>query len=192
MANDCIDDLRSIGISCEGQSQVGGVAKRIWLTQKQQIDSYTFDSDGYLDTIVMGALNPSTDYKLVTVTGKKYTHNGTFEGVVGANSNLIKHNAIVKIFTETPTQRDNVVKLFNADELVVFFENENGKIEVYGFDKGLEASALAGATGVQLQDDTGITLTLSGDQTKLPYFFLNGGTLATSIAYLDAISAPVV
>ena len=191
MANDCIDLLESIALSCVAQDQVGGVKKKIYVTQKQQIESYTADSDGYINTLVMGAKTASEDYKLITVTGKKHTHSGKFTGVIGANINLVKQDAIVKIFTETPAQREAVLKLFKADELVVFFETENEKIEIYGLDKGLEASAMEGGTGVQLQDDTGITLTLSGEQTKLPEYFLVGGSLATSIAYLDAISETV-
>ena len=190
-ATDCIDTLRSIGATCASVNQVGGVNKRLWITQLGQIASYTYDADGYVNTISMGTDNSSDSYKLITVTGKKFTHNGTLEGVVGNNVNLIKHNAIVKIYTDTPAQRDSVTALFKGQELVVFFENENGKIEIYGLDKGLEASALAGGTGVALQDDNGITLTLSGEQTKLPEFFLVGGALATSVAYLDNISETI-
>jgi hypothetical protein len=190
-ATDCIDTLRSIGATCASVNQVGGVNKRLWITQLGQIASYTYDADGYVNTISMGTDNSSDSYKLITVTGKKFTHNGTLEGVVGNNVNLIKHNAIVKIYTDTPAQRDAVTALFKGQELVVFFENENGKIEIYGLDKGLEASALAGGTGVALQDDNGITLTLSGEQTKLPEFFLVGGALATSVAYLDNISETI-
>ncbi len=190
-ANDCIDVLNSIGASCAALEQVGGVKKKVWVTQLSQIDSYTSDSDGYVDSITMAADNSSVDYKLITITGKKFTHNGTFEGVIGDNINTISHNAAIKIFTETPAQREAVLTLFKADELVVFFETEAGKIEIYGLDKGLEASALAGGTGTALQDDTGITLTLSGEQTRLPDYFLTGGTLATSIAYLDNISETV-
>ena len=190
-ATDCIDTLRSIGATCASVNQLGGVNKRLWITQLGQIASYTYDADGYVNTISMGTDNSSDSYKLITVTGKKFTHNGTLEGVVGNNVNLIKHNAIVKIYTDTPAQRDAVTALFKGQELVVFFENENGKIEIYGLDKGLEASALAGGTGVALQDDNGITLTLSGEQTKLPEFFLVGGALATSVAYLDNISETI-
>lgn len=192
MANECIDLLRSIGITCAAAEQVGGVNKRVWLTQLSQIDSYTKDGDGYVNSITMGQDNSSNDYQLVTVTGKKFTHSGTLEGVIGENANFINQSAILKVYTETPTQRDNLLKLFKAEELVVFFETESGKIEIYGLDKGLEASALAGGTGTALQDDTGITLTLSGQQRTLPDYFLTGGSLAASIAYLDNISAAVV
>ena len=191
MAEDCIDVLRSIGKTCANKNIVGGVDQRIWVTQLQQIASSTTDSDGNINTIVMGVDSSSASYTLKSVTGKKYTHSGTFEGVIGDNVNLIKHNAIIKINTTTQAQKEAVEALFNAEELVVLFETENGQIEVYGWDKGLEASALAGGTGVGLQDDTAITLTLSGDQRTLPNYFLAGGSLATSIAYLNNITEAV-
>jgi hypothetical protein len=188
MATECIDILESIGVTCESIAQVGGVNKRVWITQLSQIDTTTKDNDGYVDTITMGVDSSSNDYKLITVTGKKFTHSGTVEGVIGENANFINQSAILKIYTDNPAQRAALAKLYNSEELVVFFETESGKIEIYGLDKGLEASALAGGTGTALQDDTGITLTLSGEQRTLPDYFLSGGSLATSISYLDALT----
>ncbi len=186
---DCIDIWDSIGLACEAQNQVGGVSKRVWITQLAQIASYTEDGDGYVNAITMGA-NGSSAYTLKTITGKKLTHSGTFEGEVGDNVNLINHTALLKIYTATPAQRDAVTALFKADELVVIFETENGTLEIYGLEKGMEASALTGGTGVGLQDDTGITLTLTGGQTTLPKYFKTG-TLADGITYLNNISTLV-
>ena len=186
--SDCIDILRSIGATCASINQVGGVDKRVWVTQLNQIESYTFDSDGYINSLVTKQIGSTNyQYQLAKIVGKKNTHSGTYEGVVGDNVNILKQTAILKIYTDSPSDRDKVIDLFDARELVVFFENANGFIEVYGLDKGLEGSALAGGTGVELQDDTVITITLSGDQNKLPYYFLHGGSLATSIDYLDSI-----
>lgn len=186
--NDCIDILRSIGATCSSLNQIGGVDKRVWVTQLNQIESYTFDSNGYLNSLVTKEYNNSNyRYELAQIVGKKNTHSGNYEGVVGANVSFVKQNAVLKIYTDTPSDRDKVVELFDAQELVIFFENNNGKIEVYGLDKGLEGSALVGGTGTEMQDDTAVTITLTGDQNKLPYFFLYGGSLATSIEYLDNI-----
>lgn len=186
--NDCIDILRSIGSTCSSLNQIGGVDKRIWVTQLNQIESYTFDSNGYLNSLVTKEYNNSNyRYELAQIVGKKNTHSGNYEGVVGGNVSFVKQNAVLKIYTDSPSDRDKVVELFDAQELVVFFENNNGKIEVYGLDKGLEGSALVGGTGTELQDDTAVTITLTGDQNKLPYFFLYGGSLDTSIQYLDNI-----
>jgi len=186
--SDCIDILRSISATCASINQIGGVDKRAWVTQLNQIESYTFDSNGYLNSLVTKEIGTTNyRYELAQIVGKKNTHSGNYEGVVGENVSLVKQNAILKIYTDSPSDRDKVVELFDAQELVVFFENSNGKIEVFGLDKGLEGSALVGGTGTEMQDDTSVTITLTGDQEKLPYFFLYGGSLATSIEYLDNI-----
>jgi len=186
--NDCIDILRSIGATCSSLNQIGGVDKRVWVTQLNQIESYTFDSNGYVNSLVTKENGTSNyRYELAQIIGKKNTHSGNYEGVVGENVSFVKQNAVLKIYTDSPSDRDKVVDLFDAQELVIFFENSNGKIEVYGLDKGLEGSALVGGTGTEMQDDTAVTITLTGDQNKLPYFFLYGGSLATSIEYLDNI-----
>ena len=186
--NDCIDILRSIGATCSSLNQIGGVDKRVWVTQLNQIESYTFDSNGYVNSLVTKENGTSNyRYELAQIIGKKNTHSGNYEGVVGENVSFVKQNAVLKIYTDSPSDRDKVVDLFDAQELVIFFENSNGKIEVYGLDKGLEGSALVGGTGTEMQDDTAVTITLTGDQTKMPDFFLVGGSLATSIEYLDSI-----
>lgn len=186
--SDCIDILRSISATCASINQIGGVDKRAWVTQLNQIESYTFDSNGYVNSLVTKEIGTTNyRYELAQIVGKKNTHSGNYEGVVGENVSLVKQNAILKIYTDSPSDRDKVVDLFDAQELVVFFENSNGKIEVFGLDKGLEGSALVGGTGTEMQDDTAVTITLTGDQNKLPYFFLYGGSLATSIEYLDSI-----
>ena len=186
--SDCIDILRSISATCASINQIGGVDKRAWVTQLNQIESYTFDSNGYVNSLVTKEIGTTNyRYELAQIVGKKNTHSGNYEGVVGENVSLVKQNAILKIYTDSPSDRDKVVELFDAQELVVFFENSNGKIEVFGLDKGLEGSALVGGTGTEMQDDTAVTITLTGDQNKLPYYFLYGGSLATSIEYLDGI-----
>ena len=187
-AENCIPILRSIAVSCEAKNATAGVNKRLWLTTLSRIDSTTKDSDGYVNTLVLGEDSSSQDYKLITITGKAYTHNGAFEGVFGDNVNLIKHNATVKMFCDTPEKRELVKNLLNEDDVVVIYETEAGKIEIYGLEKGLEMSALSGGTGTALQDDFGITATFSGDQSALPDMMLVGGSLTSTIAYLDAIT----
>jgi len=120
--NDCIDILRSISATCASLNQIGGVDKRVWVTQLSQIGSYTFDSDGYVNSLVTKE-NGTTNYgyELAQIIGKKNTHNGSYEGVVGENISLIKQNAVLKIYADTPSDRDKVIDLFDAQEVVVFF-----------------------------------------------------------------------
>jgi len=183
---DCVDILRSITKSCG--DNVGGVNKRVWITQLQQIENYTFDSLGYVNSLVTKENgNTNYPYELKKVISKKGSHSGNVEAIENVNIDVFKHTAILKAYATTPEQRDSLVSLYGASKVVVFFETDNGDIEIYGLENGLYATALTGNTGEQMQDDTAFTFTLSGLQTSLPKYFLYGGTLATSIAYLDNI-----
>jgi len=183
---DCVDILRSITKSCG--DNVGGVNKRVWITQLQQIENYTFDSLGYVNSLVTKENgNTNYPYELKKVISKKGSHSGNVEAIENVNIDVFKHTAILKAYATTPEQRDSLVSLYGASKVVVFFETDNGDIEIYGLENGLYATALTGNTGEQMQDDTAFTFTLSGLQTSLPKYFLYGGSLHTSIAYLDNI-----
>jgi len=183
---DCVDILRSITKSCG--DNVGGVNKRVWITQLQQIERYTFDSLGYVNSITTKEVGTTNyGYELKKVISKKGSHSGNVEAIENVNVDVFKHTAILKAYATTPEQRDSLVSLYGASKVVVFFETDNGEIEIYGLENGLYATALTGNTGEQMQDDTAFTFTLSGLQTSLPKYFLYGGSLATSIAYLDEI-----
>lgn len=189
-ATGCDADLESIGITCKGEKQAGGVNKFLWVGKIDQFD-YTLDANGYVNAITMLADGSSVDYQLITITGKKNTHSGTFEGVDGTNVNTVTHNALLKIFATTPKESEAITNLFKAEDLCVFFRTENDDIVIYGLKKGLSGTALTGGTGILLQDDTGITLTLSGEQLGLPDWFATGNGINADVVYLNARSKAV-
>ena len=187
--NDCVSVLRTIGRSCNALNAIAGADKRVWITQLSQIESYTRDSDGYLNSLVMATDGSAQPYELITVTGKKNKNSGANELQVNDNNKLFNQTAIVYCYPDTPTKRAALEALCQSDEIVVFIETEKGQIEVFGMDRGLEASAMTGGTGTATTDDTGFSVTFTGAQTRTSDFFLVGGTLATSIAYLDGITS---
>lgn len=185
---ECIDLLEGLDASCNALNKIGGVKKRVWVGQLSQLAAvpYTTDSDGYVDTIAFATASPT--YGLHKFVGKKSKHNGTYELTAGDNVNTFNTSAILVLYHYTPDDRSAIENLINADDLFCLFETEAGQIELFGITQGLNASAGTGATGVALQDSTAFTLTLSGEQLSMPKLFLNGGTLADSITYLDGIS----
>lgn len=184
----CIDLLSGINASCDALNKVGGVNKRVWIGQLSQVTSYDTDANGYIDTITMADDASSNPYTLKKFVGKKTKNSGTYELTAGENVNTFNTSFNLEVFHFTPEDRTNLEALINADDVFVIAQTDAGQIEVFGIDEGLNASAGSGGTGVNLQDKTSFTLTLSGEQRKLPYLFLNGGTLAASITYLDGIS----
>jgi hypothetical protein len=184
----CVDLLAGIAASCDALNKVGGVNKRVWIGQLSQITGYSQDANGNIETITMDTDASSNPYTLKKFTGKKNKNNGTYELTSGDNVNTFNTSFNLEVFHYTQEDRENLEALINADDVFVVAQTDAGQIEVFGIDEGLNASAGTGGTGTNLQDKTSFTLTLSGEQRKLPYLFLNGGTLATSITYLDGIS----
>ena len=148
---------------------------------------YTLDGDGFIDTIAFSAGSPA--FGLYEFSGKKSKNSGAWELTAGENVNTFNTSANLVLYPFTPEQVAACDALVGADDLFVIFPNEAGtKIWVYGITQGLNATAGSGGTGAALQDDTSYKLTLSGEQLASPMQFLNGGTIADSIAYLDGIS----
>ena len=185
---DCVDLLDGLISPCLGLNRVGGVKTTVWIGQLSQLATvpYTTDADWYIDTIAFATASPA--YGLHKFSGKKSKHNGTFELTAGDNVNTFNTTANLVLYPYTPEQIDAYDNLVNADDVFVILQSESGEIWVYGITQGLNASAGSGGTGTLLQDDTSYKLSLSGEQLTSPKKFLNGGTLADSITYLDGIS----
>lgn len=165
MAN-CASDLQELDPSCEALKKKGGLKKRVWIGSFDLVQTILNPATGYIDSVSVGGVSPQD--RLFKYIGKKLKHNGALEGQVGENTNVINQNLNLVLYAYSPTERAAIEKLFNSEEVVVFVETEAGQIELWGYETGLTASALTGATGTALNDATAITITLSGQQDTLP------------------------
>lgn len=179
----CIDLLQGLDPSCFALNKAGGVNKRVWIGQLSQLAGYTTDGNGYITNISLNSYE--TLYKFV---GKRDKNSGMYEGTIGENVNTFNQSVTLELYHGSPTERNAIAELYNADDVFCFLETNAGQIEVFGIDLGLNASALSGGTGTLLNDKTSTTLTLSGEQKTMPKLFMSVD-LATSISYLDSISA---
>jgi hypothetical protein len=191
MAN-CVQILQGIDPSCDALNKVGGINKRVWVGQLSMLDNpkYTEDADGYIATIEMATIS-SVVQELVTFSGKKFKNSTANEVVVGENVNTINQQVTLALYYTTPTEREAIEDLINADDVFVCVEGNYGRIEIYGIDLGLNCSAGSGGLGALLNDNTAFIVTLSDEQLTLPKQFRSAtnATLADDIAYLDGISA---
>jgi hypothetical protein len=191
MAN-CVQILQGIDPSCDALNKVGGINKRVWVGQLSMLDNpkYTEDADGYIATIEMATIS-SVVQELVTFSGKKFKNSTANEVVVGENVNTINQQVTLALYYTTPTEREAIEDLINADDVFVCVEGNYGRIEIYGIDLGLNCSAGSGGLGALLNDNTAFIVTLSDEQLTLPKQFRSAtnSTLAADIAYLDGISA---
>lgn len=185
---DCTSDIvEGLDPSCEALEKVGGIKKRVWIGNLDEI-VYTQDENGYVDSITMTGGSPIPT--LFRFTGKKYKHTQKITGVIGTNVNIFTQDMLLVLYYYTPAEREAIEGLYHADDVVIFIETESGQIEISGLDKGCIASAAAGGIGATLNDDTALTLTMTASETKLPYVFRAGSSddLQVSKDYLDGIS----
>jgi hypothetical protein len=188
MATNCNDLISGINPACDALNKVGGVNKRVWIGLKGNI-TYTKDSNGYVNTVSMGTVG-SLPSKLYTFNGKRDKNSFAFPLTAGENINTFNHQAMMALYYSTPSELETLNQLANADDVVVFMEGNDSKIYVLGLDKGLNATAGEGGSGILLNDSTAYMITLSGEQTKAPNMFrVNAAaSLATNQAYLDALT----
>lgn len=185
--NDLIQDLQP---NCEGLNKVGGIDKRVWFVQKKNV-TFTYDGAGYVNSVSLSSTG-SIQNKLYKFISKRDKNNAAWPMTAGENVNTWNHSINVKLYISNPTQALAAESLANADDVVCFYQENADNIRILGIGQGLNGSAGEGGSGTILNDDTGYSLTLSGEERAMPkYFSINGttATIAENIAYLDALSA---
>ena len=178
--------------SCEALKKLGGVNKRVWIGQIDDIASITFGVDGEITalTLAMGKT-------LKAFIGKKEKHQGTYELTAGETINLFNQSVTLALYFESDLERKAVNELVNVEDMFVFVETNSGVIESYGianstslgYDNfGLKATAGTGnGTGILINDETAYRVTLSGNVPNLPMLYKPASPLASVIADLDAM-----
>lgn len=185
----CVELVQGINPSCEALNKVGGVKKRVWIGQLNQISAYSLNASGYINTISMANDPSGNPYELKKFIGRKSKNSIKSSITAGDNINTFKQEVMLMLYHFTPEDREAIESLVNADDLFVIAETESGQIEVLGIDEGLNCSAGEGGSGVNLQDNTAFSITLGGEQRKLPYLFDSGSGLSGSKTYLDGLSS---
>jgi hypothetical protein len=186
----CDDLLDGSNPSCSALNKAAGINARIWVTQQSQITGYsTNGTTNDISAIAMDIVSGVTG-TLKKFIGKKFKNNASFPLTVGENVNTFLHTVAFAFYYSTSSELIVLQQLANADDLIAIVEGNDGKIQVYGIDLGLNASAGEGGTGTLLNDNTSYLITLSGEQLTTPRYFNThpGATLAQNIAYLDGIS----
>lgn len=188
MAN-CNELLVGLDPTCAGLNKVGGVNKRFWAIQKSNF-TYSTGGDGYVNNITPGVTGSITN-QLIKFTAKKDKISATWPMTAGDNVNTFNHSFVAPFYTSNPTEQLSVEKLLNADDVVIIYQENASNIRILGLENGLNGSAGEGGSGTILNDNTGYTGTLSGEQTTMPHYFSISptATLTQNIAYLDALSA---
>lgn len=169
-----------ISVSCDDLRRVGGVAKRLWVGNLEDLASPIPTGSNYVTNIEL-----TTYQSLYKFESAKFSHEASYQAVKSDGGNVaINQTVIMRLFNNDPTDDAVIEDLLTSDVFVVVQTN-NDEFFIYGAGAGLGLSDATGGTGRQLADSTVTTLTLTGSEKELPKRFLRTD-VNTTIDYLDA------
>jgi len=178
-----------IDTSCEALDKIGGVDKTIYFGNLSEITT-TENVGGYVDSVSLTASPAAFLYKFLGKTKKHMVGNDL---QVGANTNTWKQAVTAKLYYYFPSERLALEALCNADDLVAFVQLESGLFEVFGLVKGIRAESAKDSSGALINDDTSMTIVISGEETSLPKVLQLGAAIPGEAGYitenLDALNA---
>jgi hypothetical protein len=189
-------NLTNLAATCAAVKKVGGVKARFWIGQKPDIDTLTFGSNGEITAMTLLA-----GKKLGRYEGTQFKNTAQFETTANENRNLFPHSVTGILYYSTQAELKAIEELLVGDRYFAIIETEAGQLKAYGIDqnpfnsadkgplRGMNISAGTGTEGVVLADDTGVTVTMTGEMYSLPKLYKPAGALATVIGELDALSA---
>lgn len=167
--------------SCEALDKIGGVNKTLYVGNLSEL-TFTTNVGGYVDSVILTSSPAAYLYKFVGKTKKHLTKN---ELQVGTNSNTWKQSVVAKLYYYFPDERAAIDALKDADDLVFFVQMESGLYEVIGWSKGARCESASDTSGALIQDDTSMTITISGEETELPKVLQLGAALPGDATYIS-------
>jgi hypothetical protein len=172
-----------ITVSCDDLRRVGGVAKRVWVGNIEDLSSTIATGSSYVTNIEL-----STYQSLYLFESSKFSHEASFQAVKSEGGNVaINQTVILRLFNNDPTD-DGVIEDLLTSDVFVIVQTNNDEFFIYGAASGLGLTDGTGGTGRQLADSTVTTLTLTGSERELPKRFLRTD-VNTTLAYLEARTA---
>lgn len=168
-----------IDITCDDKRRLGGLNSRFWIGDPTEIDSFTFDGDGYVSEI-----NFSTYGGTFTMESPDNSCSAGYEVVVAEGGNkFFNHTAAIKLFATTPADDAVIEEMLVANSFLIV-ETQNQEFLIYGANNGLKTTEGGQNSGAEDASDVTDTLTMAGGEKLKPYRFLDTD-FATSLAKLE-------
>lgn len=171
--------------SCDALRRVGGVNKRFWVFNINQLDKasgtkgYTYTSD-YISAIFFTVYGG-----LYRFESQQKSHSGGSSVVAQSGGNkFFHHDVLLKLLNATPADDQVIEELLVAD-VGVILETNNGEFMLYGGENGMEVTEGTQNTGQESESDTAQMLTFQGEEKVLPKRVL-ATDYATTLALLES------
>ena len=177
-----------IGIACADLKRVGGVNKRLWLFN---MDDLRTPIDVTQTTITN--LNFNSYALLYKFEGQKFAHSASAKLVRTDSGNIsFEHTVNLKVNNTTATE-DQVIENLAVAEVGAIVQTNNNEFFIFGGGNGLIAMEMEDSTGQKLGDEEVTVIKLTGSETTLAKRFARpagaqGSILNETLYYLNALS----
>lgn len=181
-----------VGIACADLKRVGGVNKRIWLYNLDDLRTGIDVTQSFVST-----LNLITYATLYKFEGAKYSHSAVSKLVRTDAGNVSwSHEVNLKI-NNTTYQEDAVLEALAVAETGAIVQTNNNEFFIYGAQNGLTCTEAEDPTGVKLGDDESTTVKLMGSEPTMPKRLIiaagtSGNITQQTLFYLNSITSPTI
>lgn len=165
---------------CDDLKKVGGLAKKAWVANLDDIASTTV-TDGYVSAITFdtyGGLYAFESKKGSFSAGYAVANSGA-----GANK-FFTHTVVMKLFPSNPTD-DAVIEDLLVGTVVTIVQTQNDEFLIYGLANGLDLTEGGYNSGQEAASDTTDTITLTGEEKTKAVRMLDTD-VATTLALLES------
>lgn len=170
--NDCLSRLKGSGLN-----------KTFWVGYKQDLDTQISTAQ----TADISQLDFAAYVGLWRFDGNKFSHDYTWEEVVGAGGNISFNQSFNwKLIPDSTADDATILDLLVGDDIFIIVEDLNKKFFILGAANGLASSAASGGSGgKETGGDTAVIGTLSGNEPTQPLRFELGGGYDATLAYIQ-------
>jgi hypothetical protein len=177
-----------IGIQCSDLKRVGGLNKRLWLFN---MDDLRTPIDVNQATITN--MNFNAYASLFKFEGQKFAHSATVKLTRTEAGNIsFAHEVNLKVNNTTATE-DQVLENLAVSEVGAIVQTNNNEFFIFGAGSGLTMMEMEDSTGQKLGDEEVTVIKLSGSETTLAKRFARpagaqGSILNETLFYLNSIT----
>lgn len=171
-----------IGIDCDSLRRVGGVNKRAWLFNIDDLDTYSTGLDGCIT-----ALNFDAYLGTYAFESRKQAHLGGYTPIIGGDggNKFYQHDVQLKMYSDNCTD-DQIVEELLVASVGIILETNNKEFKLYGAFNGMDQVGGQQSSGQVAASDISDTLIFQGEEQSLPKHILITD-YATTKNYLETL-----
>lgn len=178
-----------IGIVCADLKRVGGVNKRVWAFNMDDLRTQIDVTQTFIST-----LNLITYATLYKFEGAKYSHSAEAKLIRTDDGNVSWEHTVNLKINNTSYQEDQVLESLAVAETGWIVQTNNNEFLIYGAGNGLTCMEQTDPTGVKQGDSEATTVVLKGTESTLPKRLIiaagtSGNIVQQTLFYLNAITS---